>query len=148
MVELNFPTYSFRLKSKENKVFIFDILRKKEVVLTPEEWVRQHVVHWLLKDKNYPASIIAIEKQLQLNKTTKRTDILLFDKKGMPDVIVECKAPHIPITQASFDQIARYNLQLNANVLMVTNGLQHYYCAIDHLKETYIFLPELPAYQK
>jgi len=148
MVELNFPTYSFRLKSKENKVFIFDILRKKEVVLTPEEWVRQHVVHWLLKDKNYPASIIAIEKQLQLNKTTKRTDILLFDKKGMPDVIVECKAPHIPITQASFDQIARYNLQLNANVLMVTNGLQHYYCAIDHKKETYIFLPELPAYQK
>jgi hypothetical protein len=148
MVELNFPTYSFRLKNKENKVFIFDILRKKEVVLTPEEWVRQHVVHWLLKDKNYPASIIAIEKQLQLNKTTKRTDILLFDKKGMPDVIVECKAPHIPITQASFDQIARYNLQLNAKVLMVTNGLQHYYCATDHANETYIYLPELPSYQK
>ncbi|MFD1316120.1 type I restriction enzyme HsdR N-terminal domain-containing protein [Namhaeicola litoreus] len=148
MVELNFPTYPFRLKSKENKVFIFDILRKKEVVLTPEEWVRQHVLHWLINAKKYPASIIAIEKQLQLNKITKRTDILIFDKSGQPDVIIECKAPHISITQNSFDQIARYNLKLNANVLMVTNGLQHYYCAIDHTNEAYVFLPELPTYQK
>jgi hypothetical protein len=148
MVELNFPSYPFRLKSKENKVFIFDILRKKEVVLTPEEWVRQHVVHWLMADKEYPASIIAIEKQLQLNKITKRTDILIFDKKGLPNVIIECKAPHILITQSSFDQIARYNLKLNAKVLMVTNGLQHYYCEIDHVNKAYVFLPELPTYQK
>jgi len=132
----------------ENKLYIFDMLRKKYVVLTPEEWVRQNFVQYLIKIKNYPKSIIAIEKQLKIKNTTKRTDILLFDKNGNPDIIVECKAPSIRINQETFDQVARYNLKLNANYLIVTNGLQHFYCKIDHQLEKYHFLKDIPDYDK
>jgi len=147
MQGLNFPTYKFKLKSSENKQYIFDVIRKKYVVLTPEEWVRQHTVHFLIYEKKYPASLIAIEKQLEVNKLKKRFDILVFNKKGSPDLIVECKSPKIKITQDAFDQIARYNLNLNANFLVVTNGLQHYFCKLDHENEHYIFLKEIPNYK-
>ena len=96
--------------------------------------------------KKYPVSLIALEKQLTINNRKKRTDILVFDADGNPDIIVECKAPQIQITQATFDQIARYNLKLKANYLIVTNGLTHFYCKMDFEKETYIFLKEIPAY--
>jgi hypothetical protein len=132
----------------ENKLYIFDILRKKNVVLTPEEWVRQNFVQYLIQNKNYPKSIIAVEKQLNINNLNKRTDILIFDKNGNPDIIVECKAPSIKINQDNFDQIARYNLKLNANYLIVTNGLQHFYCKIDHELEKYHFLKDIPDYSK
>jgi len=148
LIGLNLPAYSFRIKSKENKLFIFDVIRKKNVVLTPEEWVRQHVVNFLITEKRYPTSLIAIEKQLVLHGLTKRTDILVFDRQGLPELIVECKAPHITITQESFDQIARYNMKLNAKYLFVTNGLAHYYCQIDHLNERYTYLESLPSYVK
>jgi hypothetical protein len=147
MQKLNLPSYKFRFKSNENKTLIFDNLRKKYMVLTPEEWVRQHFVQFLIEEKKYPISLIALEKQLTINNRKKRTDILVFNKEGSPDIIVECKAPKIKITQATFDQIARYNLKLRANFLIVTNGLEHFYCKMDFEKETYIFLKEIPDYK-
>ncbi|SDR83294.1 Type I restriction enzyme R protein N terminus (HSDR_N) [Polaribacter sp. KT25b] len=147
MIKLNLPTYNFKLKSKENKTLIFDKLRKKYMVLTPEEWVRQHYVSFLIEEKNYPTSLIALEKQLTINNRKKRTDILVFNTDGNPEIIVECKAPSIKITQDTFDQIARYNLKLKANFLIVTNGLEHFYCKMDFENETYIFLKEIPDYK-
>lgn len=147
MQHLNFPSYSFRFKSNENKSLIFDEIRKKFVVLTPEEWVRQHTVHYLLSEKKYPQSHINVEKQLQLNDTVKRYDVVVYNKDGSIFLVVECKAPSIPITQQTFDQIARYNLILKAEYLMVTNGLQHYYCQMDFEAEKYIFLEHLPVKQ-
>jgi hypothetical protein len=117
------------------------------MVLTPEEWVRQHFVQFLIEEKKYPASLIALEKQLTLNNRKKRTDILVFNKEGNHDIIVECKAPKIKITQATFDQIARYNLKLKANFLVVTNGLDHFYCKMDFENEAYIFLKDIPNYE-
>lgn len=147
MVLLNLPQVNFKIKSNQNKQFIFDIIRKKYVVLTPEEWVRQHIIHFLITEKKYPKSLIAIEKQLTINKLKKRFDILAFNNKGLPQLIIECKAPSIKISQETFNQIARYNLKLNANYLMVTNGLQHYFCKLDHKNEQYNFLKELPNYK-
>ena len=148
MQPLNLPTYKFRIKSNENKFAIFDIIRKKYVVLTPEEWVRQHLIHYLIEEKNYPISLIAVEKKVTVNKLTKRTDILIFNLFGLPEIIVECKAPSIKINQDTFDQIARYNLTLNATYLMVTNGINHYYCAMDFENERYSFLKDIPNYIK
>lgn len=148
MQKLNLPNYKFKLKSNENKTLIFDNLRKKYMVLTPEEWVRQHFVQFLIEEKNYPPSLIAIEKQVLVNNLKKRSDILVFNKEGNPDIIVECKAPKIKITQATFDQIARYNSTLNANFLVVTNGLNHFYCKMDFENETYVFLKEIPNYKQ
>lgn len=146
MQKLNLPSYTFKLKSNENKTLIFDNLRKKYVVLTPEEWVRQHFAQWMIQEKNYPISLIAIEKQLVINNLKKRTDIVVFSSEGHPNIIVECKAPHIKITQDTFDQIARYNLKLNANFLIVTNGLQHFFCKLDKENKTYVFLRDIPEY--
>lgn len=146
MQQLNFPSYSFRLKSSENKTLIFDIVRKKYVVLTPEEWVRQHVIHFLVEEKKYPLSLIAVEKQLKINSLNKRTDIIVFNKLGLHEIVIECKAPSIPVRQNTFDQIARYNLTLQSNYLMVTNGLEHYFCQMDLKNESYLFLKELPNY--
>lgn len=146
MIKLNLPIYNFKLKSSENKVLIFDKLRKKYMVLTPEEWVRQHFVQFLIEEKNYPISLIALEKQLIINNRKKRTDILVFNADGKHHIIVECKAPSIKITQDTFDQIARYNLKLKANYLIVTNGLEHFYCKMDFENETYVFLKDIPDY--
>ncbi len=146
MYTLNLPTFNYQLKSNENKKLIFDVFRKKYVVLTPEEWVRQHFTHFLVNEKKYPLSLIAIEKQLMINNLKKRTDIVVFNRNGIPKIIVECKAPTVKITQETFDQIARYNAKLNAQFLVITNGLQHYYCQLDTKNETYIFLPDIPSY--
>lgn len=147
MQVLNFPTYQFKIKSSENTNYIFDIIRKKYVVLTPEEWVRQHTLHFLIFEKNYPKSLIAVEKQLKVNNLIKRFDVLVFNKNGLPELIVECKSQKIKIAQDSFDQIARYNLNLNAKYLVVTNGLQHYFCKLDHKNQQYKFLKEIPNYK-
>jgi len=127
-------------------MLIFDNLRKKYLVLTPEEWVRQHFIWFLVDEKKYPTSLIAVEKQLTINTRKKRTDILVFDARGNHNIIVECKAPSVKITQDTFDQIARYNLKLKANYLIVTNGLDHFYCKMDFKNETYIFLKDIPPY--
>ena len=146
MQKLNLPTYNFKLKSNEKHTLIFDNLRKKYFVLTPEEWVRQHFVQFLIEEKKYPVSLIALEKQLVVNNLKKRTDIVIYNKLGLPDIIVECKAPHIKISQDTFDQIARYNLKLKAKYLIVTNGIEHYFCRMDFENETYIFLNDIPKY--
>lgn len=147
MQKLNLPTYLFNIKSSENKRLIFDKVRKKSVVLTPEEWVRQHFIQYLMEEKKYPISLFAVEKQLIINNRKKRTDILVYNTAGNHEIIVECKAPNVKITQDSFDQIARYNLKLNANYLIVSNGLQHYFCKMDVAQETYIFLKDIPNYE-
>ena len=147
MTILNLPHYKFKIKSSENKRFIFDNLRKKYIVLTPEEWVRQHYVSYLQNEKKYPESLMAVEKQLTINGLKKRTDILIFNKNGLPEIIVECKAPSVEITQSTFDQIARYNLKLNAKYLIVTNGLSHFYCQVDHEKASYNFLKDIPPFK-
>ncbi|MBX2826621.1 MAG: type I restriction enzyme HsdR N-terminal domain-containing protein [Flavobacteriaceae bacterium] len=144
MSKLNFPAYTFRFKNRENKRLIFDPIRKKFVVLTPEEWVRQHTVQYLITEKGNSANLINVEKQLILNETKKRYDIVVFRPDGSIFLIVECKAPHIEITQETFDQIARYNLVTQATNLMVTNGIVHYYCRMDYENERYVFLEDLP----
>ncbi|CAL67280.1 type I restriction enzyme HsdR N-terminal domain-containing protein [Christiangramia forsetii] len=148
MQKLNFPQYSFRFKNNQNKVAVFDDLRKKFVILTPEEWVRQHCVKFLQTEKNYPLSLINVEKQLKIAGLTKRYDIVVFEPDGNIQIIVECKAPKIKITQETFDQIARYNLTLKANFLMVTNGKDHYFCKMDYENENYIFLKDIPEYSR
>lgn len=146
MQQLNFPRYSFRFKNNENKISIFDEIRKKFVILTPEEWVRQNVVRYLLEEKKYSKSYINVEKLIKINDLNKRYDIVVFQPNGKIFLLIECKAPEVQITQQTFDQIARYNLVLNASYLMVTNGLNHYFCQMDFENEKYNFLKDLPDY--
>lgn len=144
MQKLNFPSYSFRFKNSENKVSIFDPIRKKFIILTPEEWVRQHVVEFLIQEKKYPKSYINVEKLLKINDLNKRYDVVVFNHDGTIFLLVECKAPEIKISQTTFDQIARYNMVLKSNYLMVTNGLNHYFCEMDFVQNKYKFLQQLP----
>ena len=148
MRQLNFPLYNFRFKNSENKIHIFDVVRKKFIVIQPEEWVRQHIVHQLIYDKNYPLSLINVEKQLRLNNLTKRYDIVVFNPDGGIEILVECKSPETKIDQLVFDQIARYNMKLRANYLMVSNGMDHFYCKMDFEKEKYTFLRQLPDFSR
>lgn len=146
MQQLNFPSYSFRFKNSENKVSIFDEIRKKFIILTPEEWVRQNVIQFLLVEKKYPKSLINVEKVLIINDLRKRYDVVVFNPDGSIFILIECKAPEIKTAQATFDQIARYNMTLKAEFLMVTNGHNHYFCQMDFENEKYQFLKELPDY--
>lgn len=146
--KLNFPQFQFRFKNSENNVAVFDVIRRKFVILQPEEWVRQNCVHYLIEYKKFPKSLINVEKKLTINGLTKRYDVVIFNPDGTIYLIVECKAPKININQSTFDQIARYNLQLKADFLMVTNGINHYYCKMDYENERYVFLKDFPDYQK
>lgn len=148
MQQLNLPNYSLKLKKEGVRTLIFDPIRKKYLVLTPEEWVRQNFIQFLIHEKGYPASLIAIEMGIDVLKTKKRCDIVLFNNEGKANVIVECKAPSIKISQETFDQIARYNMTLKTNLLIVTNGLQHYICVMDHENECYHFLKDIPNYKQ
>ena len=146
MQELNFPKFSFRFKNSENKISIFDEIRKKFVILQPEEWVRQHCVQYLIQNKKYPKSLINVEKEIKVNDLRKRYDIVVYNNNGSIYLIIECKSPKITISQSAFDQIARYNLTLDANYLMVTNGINHYYCKMDFKAKRYEFLKDIPEY--
>ena len=146
MLSLNLPPFDIKLQQRDGKSFIFDPLRKKHIALTPEEWVRQHFVHFLTDFKGYPKGLLANEVQLNLNGTKKRCDTVLFNKDLSARMIVEYKAPHIEITQAVFDQITRYNMVLKVEYLIVSNGLRHYCCRIDYNTMQYTFLPDIPAY--
>jgi hypothetical protein len=148
MQTLSFPSYVFRFKSSENKRLIFDPIRKKYVQLQPEEWVRQHCLQFILQDKGYPASLTNVEKKIKVGQTTKRYDIIVYKSNGQVALVVECKAPSVSISQNAFDQIARYNLTLKADFLMVTNGLDHYFCQMDHEQERYIFLNDIPNFRQ
>ncbi|MCB2194767.1 MAG: type I restriction enzyme HsdR N-terminal domain-containing protein [Bacteroidetes bacterium] len=146
MKRLNLPTYSFNIKLIEQRKHIFDFIRKKFVILTPEEWVRQNFLRYLVDEKNYPASLIAIEKEFKLNNLSKRSDAVVYNKMGKPFLIVEFKAPDVKIDQKVFDQIARYNMKLKVNYLMVSNGMEHYCCMLDYSKNSYVFLKEIPNF--
>lgn len=125
---------------------VFDPIRRKWVALLPEEWVRQHFIHHLIHDQGCPASLIAVETALVLNELRKRADVLVHDRNGRPVALVECKAPDVKITQATFEQAARYNAVFKVAYLIITNGLQHYCCVVDHETAAVKFLVEIPAY--
>ncbi len=146
MQQLNFNSYKFRFKNSEGKISIFDEIRRKFIILTPEEWVRQNVVQYLLKEKKYPKSYINVEKVIKLNGLIKRYDVVVFQPNGKLFLLVECKSADIIINQTTFDQIARYNMALESEYLMVTNGLNHYFCQMDYQSEKYNFLKELPDF--
>jgi len=145
---LNLPPYPFKLTDDKGQLILFDELRKKNIVLTPEEWVRQHFVQYLIRQKQYPKTLIKLEGGLKLHGMARRTDIVVFNSAGEKVLLVECKAPSVAITQATFDQAARYNMVHKVKLLAVTNGLQHYYCSINHNTQTYKFMEELPAYKE
>jgi hypothetical protein len=148
MVALSFPPYDFRVKNSQNNTLIFDGVRKKFVVLTPEEWVRQHVVSFLVTTKKYPISLINVEKELLIHGLKKRYDVVVYRPDGTIYLLVECKGPQVPISQGTFDQVARYNFGLDATYLMVTNGLRHYHCKMDREGEKYEFVPEIPEFSR
>ncbi len=148
MEALNLPTYQFRLrKNKEGKTEIFDAIRKAFYILTPEEWVRQNFIQFLISEKHFPASLMAVEKGLKVNGMQKRTDLVQYNNKGRPVLIVECKAPHIKLSQDTFDQAARYNLTLQVDYLIITNGLEHYACKMNYAEHKIQFLKELPNFE-
>ena len=147
MLKLSFPNYEFRLKKIDEKKFIFDEIRKKYFELTPEEWVRQNCIKFLINEKKYKSQLIAVEKKIILNNLTKRFDIIAYDNNGDPNLLVECKAPNIAIKQETFDQILSYNRVINSKYLMITNGIIHYYCKIDNIDNKINFLKDIPNYK-
>lgn len=145
-MQLNFPSYPFRLRSEEGRRQIFDEIRRKWVALTPEEWVRQHLARFLVEEKAFPASLIGIEKTIEVNGLRKRFDILAHDRTGRAVLLAECKAPDVEITQEVFDQAARYNMTTGVDIIVISNGIRNYCCRADHESRSYRFLPEIPHF--
>ena len=148
MNPLNLPQYDIKVMEKDGKRLILDELRRKYVALTPEEWVRQHFVHFLMEHRNYPSGLLANEVELKIGDKRLRCDSILYNKEAHPQMIIEYKAPHITLTQKVFDQISAYNLLLHVDYLIVSNGLQHICCRMDYAKNTYRFLQEIPTYEE
>ena len=146
MFSLNLPPFQPKIELREGKRFIFDILRRQYVALTPEEWVRQHFIHYLVEHKGYPQALMGNEVMLRLNGMNKRCDTVLYDRNLSAKMILEYKAPHVPVTQQVFDQIGRYNLVLRVDYLVVSNGLTHYCCKMDYERRSYTFLQGIPDY--
>ena len=146
MPQLNLPKVALKTKSVEGTIQVFDVIRKKYFVLTPEEWVRQHFIHYLNTEKNYPMGLMGVEKMVKYNALKTRADIVLYTTEGKAKMIVECKAPNVKITQDTFNQIAKYNFKLKVQFLVVTNGMQHFCCKMDYEKNTNCFLKEVPAF--
>ncbi len=147
MEALNLPAYDARLKEKDGRQQIFDVLRRRYVALTPEEWVRQHFVHYLIEQKGYPKGLLCNEVELKIGEKKLRCDSLLYDQRMQPKMIIEYKAPQIALTQRVFDQISVYNMLLHVDYLIVSNGLQHFCCQMDYEQQQYRFLKEIPDYQ-
>jgi hypothetical protein len=147
MQPLNFPHFDFKVQDLNNRQEIYDPVRHKYVTLTPEEWVRQHLIAYLIQVKGYPISIIGVEKQLILNKKLKRFDLVVFSRKAQPYILVECKAPGVQITEKAFDQAARYNMLLKAEYFLITNGLEQYPCRLDYENKRYIFIEDIPDFE-
>lgn len=145
-MKLNFPEYNFKVKTANNANYVFDIIRKKYVVLTPEELVRQHLLWYLIHEKNYPASLIAIEKGLNISGLRKRFDLLVYDKNGIPLLLAECKSPDVKLTQSVFEQIANYNRKFKVKKLLVTNGLLHMMCVFTDDFSSYEFVKEIAEF--
>lgn len=146
MQKLNLPEYTFSIRSGKPGQLIFDSIRKKYVRLTPEEWVRQNFIQFLVSEKKYSPALLAVETGVNVNNNPQRADLIVFDRQGNPAMVVEFKAPEVKITQQTFDQVARYNMPLKVKFLIVSNGLQHYCCQIDYASGTYTFLPDIPEF--
>ena len=146
MQELNLPVYEFRIKTEGGKEYIFDLVRRRFVLLTPEEWVRQNFMRYLAEEKKYPESLMAVEKQITLNGKLFRFDLLVYRRNGQPLLIAEFKAPGVKISQETFDQVVRYNMALKVERVVVSNGLQHFVCEIDYKMNNYKFLREVPEF--
>ena len=148
MLQLNLPPYNIKVKNENGQRKIFDILRRKYLVITPEEWVRQHFIHYLIDYKGYPMSLLANEIPLSIGEKVIRADSVLYDSHLRPRMIIEYKAPHIQLTQKVFDQISAYNLLLHVDYLIVSNGIQHYCCKMDYDYQKYLYLGDIPDYQE
>ncbi|MDH5474675.1 MAG: type I restriction enzyme HsdR N-terminal domain-containing protein [Cyclobacteriaceae bacterium] len=144
--KLNLPSYTFDISNKEDRLLIYDVFRKKQVVLTPEEWVRQNFLQFLIQEHQYPKSLIKVEGGLRYNSKQKRSDILVYTRNGTPFLLVECKSNTIKIGQQTFDQAAVYNQTIKAKYIVITNGLEHYCCQMDFDKNTYSFVEEVPKF--
>ena len=148
MYELNLPKYGIKIANENGHLTIFDVLRRKYVALTPEEWVRQHFVHYLIDHKGYPQALMANEIQLAIGNKKLRCDSVLYDRSLKPRMIIEYKAPTVNITQKVFDQITVYNMLLHVDYLVVSNGIKHYCCQMDYDNQKYLFLEDIPDYQE
>jgi type I site-specific restriction endonuclease len=146
LTPLNLPQVKLKLTQKGEKLFVWDDFRMKQVVLTPEEWVRQHFLHFLINDKGVPKSLIAVEQGIQVNTMTRRCDAVIYNREGLPIAIVECKAPEIPLTEKTLQQIAQYNFKLRVNYLILTNGLQTITAFVNAEKKTIEYLEEVPSF--
>ena len=147
-MELNLPPFDLRLRDNGGHRQVLDVLRRRYVALTPEEWVRQHFVHFLIEHKGYPKGLLANEVELRVGEKRLRCDTLLYNRAMQPQMIVEYKAPDISITQRVFDQISVYNLLLHVDYLVVSNGRQHYCCRMDYEQQRYTFLNDIPDYDQ
>lgn len=145
-VPLNLPASPLKLTKNQNKVYVFDILRKKNLILTPEEWVRQQWIHFLHTYKAYPLALMKTEGGLIMNDLQKRSDLLIYNNKGEKILLAEFKAPSVKITASTFEQISHYNTVHKIPLLLVSNGLEHYYCTINFEAGTYNFIKDLPNY--
>ncbi|MCW3787533.1 type I restriction enzyme HsdR N-terminal domain-containing protein [Plebeiibacterium sediminum] len=148
MQPLNLPTFEFSIKEIDGKKMIFDTIRKKMVALTPEEWVRQNFLSYLIECKDFPASLMAVETKVNINGLAQRADIVSYNKQRKPVFVVECKAPHIKITNQVFDQVARYNIMLKTRLICVTNGMNHYCALLNQDGRQYNFLEDIPSYKQ
>ena len=148
MLQLNLPQYSFRIKKQNEKLVIFDSQRKRYVALTPEEWVRQNFIRFLIEEKGYPAAYLAIEKQLNMNGMKKRCDAILYNEHARPFLIIELKAPNVAISQATFDQVAVYNAKLKVDFFIISNGIEHFCCKVNLETARYEFFPEIPDFNQ
>lgn len=144
MIQLNLPAFAYKVKKQADKLYIYDAIRRKYLQLTPEEWVRQHFIHYLTDHLGYPRGLITTESGLKYNRLQRRTDIVVFSRQATPYMIVECKAPTVAINQQVFNQIAVYNKVLQAQLLVVSNGLQHYCCRFQAENQSWEFLPHIP----
>lgn len=145
MQQLNFPLLNVQLRQKEGFQEVWDVVRKKWIFLTPEEWVRQHLMHYLNTEKDFSLSLMAVEKTIKVNGMNRRYDLVVYDNTGKPLLLAECKAPDVKLSQGTFDQAARYNMTIRVPYLLITNGLEHFCCKIDFEKESYSFLQEIPS---
>ncbi len=148
MQPLNLPPAPLSISEENGKRRVFDILRRRHVTLTPEEWVRQHFVHFLISEKGYPAALLANEVSVTLNSMSRRCDSVLYDLQARPRMIIEYKAPSVTINQSVFSQISRYNLVMRVDYLIVSNGQTHYCCRMNYDQGSYTFLHEIPAYDQ
>jgi len=143
---LRFPTYKFKVINKNNKPYIFDIVRKQYVALLPEEWVRQHLLHYLIYEKQFAKGLMKVEHFVQVNRQNRFTDLTVFNRLGKPLLIAECKSFKIPLTSYTFEQISAYGSTLKAPYLLVTNGLHHFVYQIDWLSRQFVFLKDVPVF--